>query len=323
MAYSHLTYGDRIRIGVLKQQGKSPSQIAQELNKDRSSIYRELSRNQSSGSYFPETAQILARNRKVEAAAIPRVDEETKTWVIEKLQLQWSPEQISKRMGLERGETVSHEWIYQMVYADRKEGGDLHLNLRWGRKIRKKRGGGRDKRGQIPNRVSIEKRPAVINERGRLGDFEGDLVVGANHKGVLLTLVDRTSRYTLIEKLVDKTAEVTAQATVSSLASITGEKHSVTFDNGKEFSAHETIAAQAKVSIFFAHPYSSYERGTNENTNGLIRQYFPKKTDLSQVSRSAVKKVETLINHRPRKVLGFKTAHEVHFGQTFQYFSAI
>lgn len=322
MAYSQLTYEDRIRMKVLLQQGKTPTEVSIEIGKHRSSIYRELSRNQSCGGYFPETAQILARNRKVEASSLPRIDEEKKDWVTEKLKEQWSPEQISQRMKIELGETVSHEWIYGMVYEDKKEGGTLHLNLRWGRKTRKKRGGGRDKRGQIPNRVSIEQRPAEINTRARVGDFEGDLIVGANHKGMLLTLVDRNSRYTLVEKLADKSAEMTAQATIAVLAELKGDKHSITFDNGKEFSAHEQISAEANVSIYFAHPYSSYERGTNENTNGLIRQYFPKKTDLSEVSRQSVKKVENLINHRPRKVLGFKTAYEVHFGTELQYFTS-
>jgi len=321
MAYSQLTYGDRIRIGVLKQQGKAVSEISKLIGKHRSSVYRELSRNPSEGGYFPDTADILSRNRKVEAASITSIDESTKKWVIEKLLLQWSPEQISNRMKLELGNTVSHEWIYQMVYDDRKSGGDLYLNLRWGRKTRKKRGGGRDKRGQIPNRVSIEKRPEIINERVRLGDFEGDTVIGANHKGKLLTLVDRTSRYTIIEKLKDKSAEVTSRAVIDSVKSFGSPFMSITFDNGKEFAFHEQMTVKTGVPIYFAHPYSSYERGTNENTNGLIRQYFPKKTDLSKITPAAVKKVQNLINHRPRKVLGFKTAHEVHLGETLYYFT--
>lgn len=322
MAYTQLTYGDRIRIGVLRQEGKTPAQISELVGKHRSSIYRELGRNSSQEGYFPDTANIIAINRKVEAAAIPRIDRDRKEWVVEKLLLQWSPEQISNRMKLELDESVSHEWIYQMIYADRKEGGTLHFNLRWGRKARKKRGGGRDKRGQIPNRVSIEKRPEIINERGRIGDFEGDLIIGSNHKGMLLTLVDRASRYTLIEKLINKTAEVTAKATVASLEGLRGDKHSITFDNGKEFSGHEQVSKEADVSIYFAHPYSSYERGTNENTNGLIRQYFPKKYDLRKTSPEEVKKVQNLLNHRPREILGFKTPHEFHFGKNLQYFTS-
>lgn len=321
MAYTQLTYRDRILIGVLVQQGKSPTQIAKEMGRHRSSIYRELARNQTHGGYFPDTANLYAVNRKIEATAIPRIDEDLMEWTKEKLLLQWSPEQISNRMKLELGKSISHESIYKMVYADRKEGGTLHLHLRWGRRTRKKRGGGRDKRGQILNRVSIEKRPDVINERGRIGDFEGDLIIGAHHKGMLLTLVDRTSRYTLIEKLNHKTADATAKATVASLEGLKSDKHSITYDNGKEFAAHEQVSKEAGVSIFFAHPYSSYERGTNENTNGLIRQYFPKKYDLRKASKDEVKKVQNTLNHRPREILGFKTPHEFHFGETIQYFT--
>lgn len=321
MAYSQLTYGDRIHIAVLLQEGKAPSEAATLIGRDRSTIYREISRNKAANGYSAETAHKLSEDRKAEAAAIPRIDEDIENWVIEKLRLQWSPEQISKRMEIELGETVSHEWIYQLIYEDRKKGGDLHTNLRWGRKTRKKRGGGRDKRGQIPNRVSIEQRPEIIDERGRIGDFEGDTVIGANHQGVLLTLVDRTSRLAIIEKLENKSADLTEKAIVSSVKAMDSPVTSITFDNGKEFSNHENISKETDVPIYFAHPYSSYERGTNENTNGLIRQYFPKKTALSQVTSRAVKSVEGLINHRPRKVLGFKTPYEVHYNQNFIYFA--
>lgn len=320
MAYQQLTYGDRISIGVLKQQGNSPTKIAHLIGKDRSSIYREFSRNSTKVGYFPEIANTLAQDRKSEAAAISRIDEDEKKWIIEKLRLQWSPEQISNRMKLELGVSISHEWIYQMVYEDRKNGGDLYLHLRWGRKTRKKRGGGRDKRGQIPNRVSIDQRPQIINDRGRLGDLEGDTIIGSNQGGNLLTLVDRKSRFTLIEKLENKTAEITSNAIIHICNSNEFTYKSITFDNGTEFTDHEKITNETGFPIYFAHPYCSNERGTNENTNGLIRQYFPKKTDFSKVSQNDVKKVQHLINHRPRRVLNFKSAYEIHSGETLQYF---
>jgi len=322
MAYQQLTYGDRIRIGVLRQQGNSPTNIAHFIGKDRSSIYREFSRNSIKTGYFPEAANKLAQARKSEAAAIPKIGEDVKKWIVEKLRLQWSPEQISNRMKLELGVNVSHEWIYQMVYEDRKNGGDLYLHLRWGRKIRKKRGGGRDKRGQIPNRVSIEQRPQIINDRGRLGDLEGDTIIGSNQGGNLLTLVDRKSRFTIIEKLENKTADVTGNSVINVCNSGDFCFNSITVDNGTEFTDHEKMTNATGVPIYFAHPYCSNERGTNENTNGLIRQYFPKKTDFSKVSQNQVKIVQHLINHRPRRVLNFKSAYEVHFGETFQYFSS-
>jgi transposase, IS30 family len=322
-SYSQLTYEERMRISLLLQEGKTAAQIAKILHRDRSTIYRELSRNSVTTGYFYATAQILSRNRRTEASSISRVSDDTRQWVEEKLLRQWSPEQISKRMEMELSETVSHEWIYQMVYEDRKAGGSLHFHLRWGRRKRKKRFGGRDKRGEIPNRVSIEKRPEVINNRDRIGDFEGDTIIGKSHKGKLLTLVDRKSRFTLIEKLEDKSADVTQSAIVDSIRASDQPFLSITLDNGKEFARHEDITKTTGVPIFFAHPYSSYERGTNENTNGLIRQYFPKDFDLSQLSRPKVKRVENLLNHRPRKVLGFKTPFEYHYNQKLQYFSSV
>jgi transposase, IS30 family len=320
--YTQLTYEQRIRISILLQEGKSPSQIAAVIHRDRSSVYRELERNRLPEGYFPATADKLSDQRKIEASSISRIGSDIHQWVKDKLLLQWSPEQISNRMEIELGEVVSHEWIYQMVEQDRKDGGLLYLHLRWGRRKRKKRFGGRDKRGKIPNRVSIEMRPAIINNRGRIGDLEGDTVIGKNHQGKLLTLVDRKSRLTIIEKLENKRAEVTSRAVIESVNSFDLPFVSITFDNGTEFTFHEKITKETGIPIYFAHPYSSYERGTNENTNGLIRQYFPKNYDLSRASTSRVKEVENLLNHRPRKILGFKTPYEYHFNQSIQYFSS-
>jgi transposase, IS30 family len=321
--YTQLTYEERIKIGLFTQQGRTPSEIARQLNRHRSTVNRELKRNSHEHGYFANTADKVSKARKVEASSIQRIDVDTKQWVTEKIHLQWSPEQISNRMELELGEGVSHEWIYQFIYQDRKEGGELYLQLRWGRRKRKKRFGGRDKRGQIPNRVSIEKRPEIANNRGRIGDLEGDTVIGRNHKGKLLTLVDRKSRLTIIRKLENKSAEITSQAIIDSLNSSDTNFKSITFDNGKEFSLHEKIAENTGISIYFAHPYSSFERGTNENTNGLIRQYFPKDCDLSQLDSSKVRTVENLLNHRPRKSLGFRTPYESHYNQHIQYFSSV
>lgn len=322
MKYSQLGHEERIKLGLFLQQGNTPTEIAGKLGRHRSTICREIERNGLDGGYFSHSAILIAKSRKQEAASVSRIDGETEKWVTQKLSLQWSPEQISSRMQMELGTSVSHEWIYQFVYRDRKAGGLLHLHLRWGRRKRKKRFGGRDKRGKIPNRVSIEERPQVANDRGRLGDLEGDTIIGANHKGKLLTLVDRKSRLTLIEKLESKSAEVTSNTVINSVNALDCLFMSITFDNGKEFAFHEKMTEETGIPIYFAHPYSSYERGTNENTNGLIRQYFPKQSDLSKVTVSRVKEVENLLNHRPRKVLGYKTPFECHFETSIQYFSS-
>ncbi len=318
--YTQLTCHERIRIYIHLQQGQGCSEIGRLLGRDKSAISREIRRNSSDGVYFPYTAEKLAANRRKEAASISRVEPELKQYVIEKLLLQWSPEQISARLAIEAGSTVSHEWIYQMIQENRKEGGMLYINLRWGRKTRKKRFGGRDKRGIIPNRISIEERPAEANNRERIGDFEGDTIIGANHRGNLLTLVDRKSRLSVIRKLNSKSSVETSEAMVDAIYATKASVYTVTLDNGKEFAKHEKVTSETEAKIFFAHPYSSYERGTNENTNGLIRQYFPKKLDLSSIEESRVAEVENLLNHRPRKSLGFKTPYEVHYDEMIYYF---
>jgi IS30 family transposase len=318
--YTQLTLEDRIKISVLMQQGFAQRGIAEQVGKSPSTISRELSRNSVGAGYFYSTAHILAVNRKIEASSMSRIDEETWEWVKEKLLLQWSPEQISNRIKIEHGISISHEIIYQYIKEDRQQGGILYLNLRHGKRKRKKRFGGRDKRGQIPNRTSIEDRPDIINNRERIGDLEGDLIIGKDHQGKALTLVDRVSLLVKIEKLESKNAEHVSEKTINSIKDIDMPVYSITFDNGLEFAAHEAITKATAAKIYFAHPYSSFERGTNENMNGLIRQYFPKKTNLSKIPLSEYEKVENLLNHRPRKKLGYLSPYEKHYGKQYYYF---
>lgn len=303
--YTQLTLEDRIRLSVLLQAGFTQKYAAKQIGKSPSTISRELSRNRGNCGYFYSTAQIMSDGRRLEASSISRIDEETWQWVDEKLLSQWSPEQISNRIKMELGAAISHESIYQHVKKDREQGGLLYLQLRHGNRKRKKRFGGRDKRGQIPNKTSIEERPDVINKRERIGDFEGDLIIGKDHQGKALTLVDRSSLYLKLEKLESKNAEHVSKIAIDAIQNIGVPVYSITYDNGLEFAAHEKITQETGAKIYFAHPYSSFERGTNENTNGLIRQYFPKKTNLSRVPLSEYKKVENLLNHRPRKKLGY------------------
>lgn len=318
--YNHLTIEDRIKVSVLLQQGFTQKGIAEQVGRSPSTISRELARNGKESGYFPATAQILADSRRVETSSISRIDEATWVWVDAKLHLQWSPEQISHRIKQELGVSVSHESIYQHIIEDRNQGGMLYLHLRHGNRKRKKRCGSRDRRGGIPNRVGIEERPEKINNRERTGDFEGDLIIGKNHQGKILTLVDRVSLLTKIEKLESKNAEHVSKKAASAIESVGTKVYSVTFDNGLEFAAHESLTATTGVKVYFAHPYSSYERGTNENTNGLIRQYFPKKVALNKISASDCEKVENLINHRPRKKLGYRSPYEIHYGKQCNYF---
>ncbi len=215
--------------------------------------------------------------------------------------MRWSPEQVSGWLR-DQGIKLSHERIYQMIWQDKRDGGNLWRCLRRRGKRYNKRAGKNAGRGLIPNRTDISERPAIVARKARLGDWEGDTVVSAGHNGGLLTLVERKSKLTKISKLRRSTARATQRATVRRLKPINNFVHTITFDNGKEFAAHQDIAHALKARIFFATPYHAWERGLNENTNGLIRDFFPKGTDFSTISNAEVTKVERLLNARPPKI---------------------
>lgn len=253
----------------------------------------------------PKQAHSKAMKRRVKKAQC-RITAEIWAYVEEKLRLDWSPEQISGWMKRYEKDTVSHESIYQYVYADKRAGGDLYKHLRCQKKYRK-RYGSKDRRGKIPNRVSIEQRPEVVEERERIGDWEADTIIGNRKKQAIVTLVERKSRFTLMEKVERRTAVATEKAIVCLWQPYQPRTHTVTFDNGKEFSNHQEIAQQLQADMYFAHPYASWERGTNENTNGLIRQYFPKGSDFSSITNDQLAFVRERLNTRPRKCLDFQT----------------
>jgi len=224
------------------------------------------------------------------------------------LGLEWSPEQISE-VGKRINISVSHEWIYQYVAADKASGGQLFRHLRQGHKRYRK--GKQTKRSPIPNAVSIDERPSIVDTRERLGDWEADTVLGKQGTGVLVTLAERKSRLYLVQRVDSKHADVVRKAIIDMLKPYKDKVHTITFDNGGEFAEHEKIAESLEAKMYFAHPYSSWERGLNENFNGLLRQYIPKGTDLRRVSDERVKQVQSRLNLRPRKCLGFKQPVEV------------
>jgi len=224
----------------------------------------------------------------------------------------WSPEQIAGRIAMEQGVSLSHERIYQYIYADRRSGGNLYRYLSC-QKARRKRYGAYDRRGCIPNQVSIDDRPAIVDGKRRFGDWEGDTVIGKGHRGALVTLVERKSLYTVIRGVMRKTARAVRDAVVEELAPYIERVHTITYDNGREFADHENMARDLDTPIYFAHPYAPWERGLNENSNGLIRQYFPKDRDLTTVSATEIKQAMDKLNHRPRKSLGYRTPYEVFF----------
>ena len=227
------------------------------------------------------------------------------------IELDWSPEQISEWRKTNEMSTISHEWIYHYIYEDKKAGGELWKHLRI-QKGKKKRYGKQDRRGNLPNRVSIDERPIEVEEKERIGDWEVDTIVSKGRQA-LVTLTDRKSRLILMKKIVDRTAVSVKNSVIELLAPFRGHTYTITCDNGKEFSLHEEIAQVLQTDMYFAHPYASWERGANENANGLIRQYFSKKMNFKNVADNQVELAMIRLNHRPRKCLGFKSPFMVFF----------
>ena len=292
--YTQLTRDERYQIYALRKAGHSQKEIAEVLRRNPSTISRELGRNKGLKGYRPEQAHRLAQNRKKERDRT-RIPESTWARVEQLLREDWSPEQISGWLTREEGVSVSHERIYQHVYEDKRRGGDLHRHLRC-QKPRRKRYGHYDRRGQIRERVSIDERPEVVEARSRIGDWEADTVIGKLGGAVLVTLVERRSRLSLIALAPNKTAEAVKAAILKVLQPLSAQVHTLTYDNGKEFAYHMEIAKVLKADGYFAHPYHSWERGLNENTNGLIRQYLSKGTDFNKLTDRQV--LEIMDNKR-------------------------
>lgn len=311
--YKYLTIEERVQIGLYRKEGKGPSEIGRLINKDKSVVSRELKRNSSPGIYHVYNgfqAQKRFEQRVKNKGRKPKLSVEMKDYIDEKLALKWSPEQIKGRCEKDNLSMVSHETIYLYIYKDKKAGGELYKNLRQSHRTRRKRKNKNNLRGQIVDRVTISQRPSIVEERTRIGDWEGDTVVGKDHKSRVATLVERASSALVVVPLNENTAQETANKIIKEMKQIDLPIFTLTFDNGKEFSDHKTIASELKTEVYFADPYSSYQRGTNENTNGLFRQYFPKKTDFRTVTFAKLKEVQEALNNRPRKKLGFLTPNE-------------
>lgn len=318
--YRQLTEEERIEIYAMKQAGKEQNKIAAKLGVHPSTISRELSRNTGLRGYRPKQAQQETLHRRFTARKAVKMTPETIDYIESKLREQHSPEQIAERMKFDsgwHGPAVSHERIYQHIWQDKAQGGTLYKHLRiGGTKQRRKRRNSRDMRGTIPNRVGIEKRPKIVERRIRIGDWEGDTVIGKNHQGALVTLVDRKSKLALIGKVARYTAEAVEQAIISLMEALPGRNYTLTVDNGKEFTSHESVAETLQIKVYFADPYSAWQRGLNENTNGLIRQYVPKGSEVRNLTHRRVQHIMDRLNNRPRKSLGFLTPNEVFYERT-------
>jgi transposase, IS30 family len=300
---AQLSASQRYEIGTLKGLGMGPTQIMKHTGIHKSVVSRELDRNSKGGVYDAARAQKLCAARR--RRGLRKIKGALKEEVEGMLGQQYSPEQIQGRLVLEGRPGVSHESIYQHVYRDKTQGGELYKNLRFGHKKRRKRLAAKDRRGVIPNKRMIDERPKEVEEKSRLGDWEGDTIIGKGHQGAAVTLVERLSKTTLIQQVEGKTAKEVGEAVIRMLKNSPIPVLSLTFDNGTEFADHLNIAQQIAAPVFFAHPYRSCERGLNENTNGLIRQYIPKSQNFKELSPQDFQTVQDKLNNRPRKSLGF------------------
>lgn len=310
--YNQLTQEQRYHISALQKAGNSQISIAEAVGVHKSTISREIGRNSGERGYRPKQANELALEKRHHAEKHITFTAELQILVTEKIMLDWSPEQISGHFEVQGVAKLSHERIYQFLLTDKRAGGTLHTHLRHSGKRRKKRYGSKDKRGQIKNRVSIDERPKIVDKKERIGDWEGDTIIGAHQQKAIVTLVDRASKLTRIGPVATKHADVVSAIIIELLRPMKRISHTTTLDNGKEFSDHQHIAKSLGITIYFAHPYSSWERGLNENTNGLIRQYIKKGSSFEGITLERIKFIEDRLNNRPRKSLGYRTPNEVY-----------
>ncbi len=310
--YHHLTRDQRCQLHALKGSGESTENIAVTLGVHRSTLYRELRRNKGRKGYRYQQAHEKASERKKSIANKLKMTPKLIAVIEGKLRLQWSPEQISGWLRrFNSNEAVSHETIYRHVWNDKRQGGHLYRELRHHGKKYNKRGSGKAGRGCIPGRIDIAERPAIVDEKSRLGDWEIDTIIGKEHKGAIVSMVERHSKLTLLARVSRKTALEVEEALTDKLSNMADCVLTLTADNGKEFAYHQTIASKLGATVYFARPYHSWERGLNEHTNGLVRQYLPKHERLDVVADEVVEEIENLLNNRPRKVLQFRTPIEV------------
>ena len=319
MSYRHLTMDERNVIWRMRILGKSQAEIARCLGCGRSTISRELRRNAGFDcGYFPAVAQALAGARRRRHIRCSKTgDRRLMAYVAGRLERRWSPEQIAGRLreaGVSPlpGVTISHATIYRWIWADPERSRRFRPYLRVASKPRRKPYGKPSKRGQIPNRVSIDERPEAANDRRRLGDWEGDTMVGKGRSGYVATCVDRASRYLVARQLDSATAAATTAALHGAMRRLPRDRRqTLTVDNGSEFARHESLGRLLGLAVYFAHPYSSWERGTNENTNGLLRQYLPKAMPLTHLTNAHLARYVRALNNRPRKCLNYRTPAEV------------
>jgi len=312
--YTQLSYSERCTIATLRKRRKSYRFIADFMDRAPSTISREHKRNLTNrdGYYRPDVAQAYTNGRRIRARQCYHFQQWHWDRIIELLEEKWSPEQISAVLKLNQEFEISHETIYKYIIKDKKEGGTLFKHLRIMPKVRRKRYNSKDSRGILRDKRHISARPAEIESRCSLGHWEGDTVVGPNTRHCLVTLVERKSGFVVIKKSESRTAKDVTEACSIGIKSHLDSFSTLTLDNGTEFHSYKKLEERFPVTCYFATPYHSWERGSNENTNGLIRQYIPKKANMEEVTPSFCTWIAGKLNDRPRKRHGFRTPREVY-----------
>jgi IS30 family transposase len=317
--YKHVSDEERYFIYISLKEGKKQVDIAKALERHPSTISREIRAGKTVRSIiythywavFMKKYRMKCSYQKRERKITPIIG----ALIESGIQTYWSPEQVSGDLKKNHGIRISHETIYRYIYSDKGRKDRLKPFLRQGKKLRRKKYGSGARASNIPNRVPITERPAIVAERERLGDWECDTVIGSDRKSVLVTLVDRKGLFVLSTKIPRKTARNVSDAMIRMLTPYKDKVHTLTFDNGSEFIEHERVGKHLDAQTYFAAPYASWERGANENTNGLLRQFFPKGTDFNDVTEAEIQEAVTLLNHRPRKTRGYRTPHEIFIGK--------
>jgi IS30 family transposase len=318
MSYTHFSEHERYVIYHLKLYGLSLREIGRRLGRHHTNISREIKRNGFPHAvYYHGVSQPMADKRARQPRHHRRQsNKRLYNYVTHRIRQDWSPDEISKRLKIDYPNNeqmrCSIETIYQWTYRDAQAGGDLYTHLRRFHKKRRKQRKYGTGRGLIPGRVSISERPSIVDERSRFGDWEGDTVEGCKGSGGMATHVERSSRYLIAARLIDKTANIFTSQSIKAFRVVPHAlRHTLTLDNGKENARFQTLEKKTGLAVFFADPYSSWQRGTNENTNGLLRQYFPKGSNFKSMTDETLAEAVRKINHRPRKCLGYRTPHEV------------
>jgi IS30 family transposase len=309
--YEQITTEERYTIGELRKQGLSKGKIAKRLGRHRSTIYREIDRNLSRlGSYRPSKAVEKTNGRRSRSRKKPQFGEEEIAIVFALIEMKWSPDQVSNMLRINGILCISHETIYQYIWYDKRKGGRIFEHLRHSRKRRRKRYGSHDSRGVMRGKRALDERPISAQNRSRIGHWEIDTVMGKGGRPCILTMVDRKTGYLIIWKLKSRT---TAEVNAALFQIIqTHRVKSITADNGTEFHQFRIVEEKTGVLFYFAKPYHSWERGSNENANGLIRQYLPKSQSMTKVTQEECEYIAWELNNRPRKRYGYRTPEEIH-----------